>query len=432
MFFTYNNHNYNIIIGLKLKRRKLLKYGLLSSGGLAAAAFVAWYQLFDGPIHNPCRISLLPEQLKKHPLMRQAFSGIDFSQVWDPHFHLIGNGQSPGFDGKPTGSWITPKLTSWTSPTQRLQYHFYMDAACVDDARHADKIYVNNTNKLVKQLPAGIKFMLLAFDYLHDNQGRERRADSTFYIANEYAARVAKSYPRFEWIASVHPYRKDALDRLDWCKENGAKAIKWLPPAMNIDPSSNKCKRFYRKLVDLSLPLLSHAGEEKAVHSEELQQLANPLLLRTPLDEGVKVIIAHCASLGESKDIEQSHRPITSNFELFARLMNDESYQYNCLADISAINLINRETKVIKQIVENTEWHDRLLYASDYPLPGVMPLVSTKNLVSNDLIDIEHTEFLNQVRGHNAWLYDFLLKRLMRSSGVSFSPSVFHTRRHFS
>jgi len=421
-----------------LKRRKLLKYSLLTGGGLVAAGTVGWHQVFDGPLHNPCLLDQFPESLNNHPLMQQAFSGIDFTQLWDPHFHLIGNGLSDGFDGAPTGAWITPNLTSWSHPTQRLQYHFYMDAACVDDALHADKIYVDNANKLARQIPAGSKFMLLAFDYLHDNQGRAHQQSSTFYIPNEYAARVAHSSHRFEWIASVHPYREDALDQLDWCKENGAKAIKWLPPAMNIDPSSNKCKNYYRKLVDLNMPLLSHAGEEKAVHSEELQQLANPLLLRTPLDAGVKVIVAHCASLGNSIDLENSQRPLIANFDLFARLMNDDNYKQNCLADISAINLINRDIKVIKQIVENTDWHERLLYASDYPLPGVMPLISTKNLVKHGLIQAEYESFLNLVRIYNPWLYDFLLKRLMGSGGsrgsdgLSFSNAVFHTKRHFS
>jgi len=422
---------HNITIGHKLKRRKLLKSAIYTGAGLTAAATIAWHQIFDGPIHNPCRIDSLPSHLKTHSLMQQAFNEIDFSQVWDPHFHLIGNGLSAGFDGKKTGAWVTSKLTSGFSSLQRLQYYFYLDAACIDDALNADDIYVNNLTKLAAQLPEGGRFMLLAFDYLHDGSGIARKKDSTFYVPNEYAARVAQSSSRFEWVASVHPYRKDALDQLDWCKANGAKAVKWLPPAMNIDPSSSQCEKYYQKLTELNLPLLSHAGEEKAVHSKELQQLANPLLLRTPLDQGVKVIIAHCASLGSSADIDNGRRTLVSNFGLFTRLMNDDNYRQNCFADISAINLLNREINTIKQIVENTDWHDRLLYASDFPLPGVMPLISTKNLVKNNLLKAEYADFLNQVRSHNAWLYDFLSKRLMQSNGVAFPSAVFHTSRHF-
>jgi len=145
---------------------------------------------------------------------------------------------------------------------------------------------------------------------------------------------------------------------------------------MNIDPASPRIKGYYDKLVELGLPLLTHAGDEKAVHGEELQTLANPLKLRVPLEQGVKVIVAHCASLGKSKDLESTSGKEVSNFELFGRLMEDKQYQNNLLADISAINLINREMEEIQSLLSKRHWHDRLLYASDYPLPGVMPIIS--------------------------------------------------------
>ncbi len=363
--------------------------------------------------------------------MKQAFQGIDFNQLWDSHFHLLGNGLNLGHDGEATEIWLSPKMQSWLSPLQRIQYAFYLDAACLVKPEYADREFVLNLAKMVDQLPAGIRFMLLAFDLLHSEKGEPVQAQSTFYIPNQYANKIAKISESYEWIASVHPYRADALEQLEWCKANGAKAVKWLPPAMNIDPSSNKCDRYYQKLIELNLPLLTHAGDEKAVHSEQLQKLANPLHLRKPLDQGVKIIVAHCASLGENQDLDNPGKPNRSNFELFARLMNDANYQTNCFADISAINLINRDVSEVKQIVENTDWHERLLYASDFPLPGVMPIISSKKLAAYGLITRESVEFLNQVRSYSTWLYDFLSKRLMRSSGVSLSPQVFHTRRHF-
>ncbi|MCW8997733.1 MAG: hypothetical protein OQK04_03305, partial [Kangiellaceae bacterium] len=180
-----------------------------------------------------------------------------------------------------------------------------------------------------------------------------------------------------------------------------------------------------------NLPLLTHAGEEKAVHSEKLQKLANPLFLRKPLELGVKVIVAHCASLGTSQDIETNSAKQVSNFELFARLMNQSQYENNLMADISAVNLFNREITEIKQIVRNQHWHKRLLYASDYPLPGVMPIISSTNLASHGLIDQKLVPFLNQVRQHNSWLYDFLIKRFLRADSMAFTKDVFHTARHF-
>jgi len=414
-----------------LQRRQLLKYGLIGGAGLGLSATLGCQHFLESTLFNACKIASLPADLANNDYMLQAFEGIDLTQLWDSHFHLIGNGVSAGFDNKKTGIWLSPNMTSWMSPTQRIQYSFYMDAACIDDPKLADKAYVNNVLLLANQLPLGIKFMLLAFDYQYDDQGKINKAGSTFYVPNDYAARVANSSERFEWIASVHPYRDDALESLEWCSKNGAKAVKWLPPAMNIDPSSKKCEAFYQKLKELNLALLTHAGEEKAVHSEEMQTLANPLLLRKPLDMGVKVIIAHCASLGASEDLESPSKKLTSNFNLFARLMDDPNYQSNCIADISAINLINRESDEVSQIIERQDWHERLLFASDYPLPGVMPLISSKNLAKSGLLDEKYIAFVSEVRKHNSWLYDFLIKRLMSSNGIRFSNAVFETRKHF-
>ncbi len=414
-----------------MQRRRFLKFALGTTAVTVAIGSLAWYQHFDGPIFNQCLLTDIPTELTNHPLMQQAFHGIDFNQLWDSHFHLLGNGLNKGADGESTDVWLSPKMQSWLSPVQRIQYAFYLDAACLLEPEFADREFVLNLAKMTQQLPPGVRFMLLAFDYMHSENGEPVQSESTFYIPNQYAARVASSSESYEWIASIHPYRKDALDQLEWCKENGARAIKWLPPAMNIDPASARCDGFYQKLIELDLPLLTHAGDEKAVHSEQLQKLANPLLLRRPLDQGVKVIVAHCASLGSNKDLDTPSDGQRSNFELFSRLMNDPNYQQNCLADISAINLINRDVNEVKQIVENTDWHNRLLYASDFPLPGVVPIISSKKLAANGLIDAEAVDFLNQVRSYSSWLYDFLSKRFLRSNGSALSLQVFHTRRHF-
>jgi len=414
-----------------LHRRRFLKYALGTTAASVAAGSLAWFHHFDGPIFNQCLLTDIPDELTNHPLMIEAFEGIDFNQLWDSHFHLLGNGLNKGTDGQATNIWLSPKMQSWLSPVQRIQYSFYLDAACLLEPEFADREFVLNLAKMTQQIPDGIRFMLLAFDYMHNESGESVQSESTFYIPNQYAAKIAKLSKSYEWIASVHPYRKDALERLEWCKANGARAVKWLPPAMNIDPSSSRCDSFFKKLIELDMPLLTHAGDEKAVHSEQLQKLANPLLLRRPLDQGVKIIVAHCASLGSNDDLDNPTKSQRTNFELFSRLMNDSNYQQNCLADISAINLINRDVAEIKQIVENTDWHHRLLYASDFPLPGVVPIISSKKLAANDLIDVETIDFLNQVRRYSSWLYDFLSKRFLRSNGSVLSHQVFHTRRHF-
>src|SRR6185436_20991604 len=145
---------------------------------------------------------------------------------------------------------------------------------------------------------------------------------------NEVVARVARSRPdRFEWMASIHPFRPDAVEALETAKRDGARGVKWLPPAIGIDPASARCRPFYEALKRLDMPLLVHVGEERAVQGAEEAPFANPLKLRAPMDAGVRVIAAHCASMGASADLDANANidkaPKARNIDLFARLMGE-------------------------------------------------------------------------------------------------------------
>src|SRR5262249_54329782 len=154
--------------------------------------------------------------------------------------------------------------------------------------------------------PSGVKLMLLSFDHHHDGDGHLVPEGSDFHIPDRYAAAVAARWPgRFEWIASIHPYRTDAVEALEAARRTGAQAVKWLPNAMGIDPASPRCDRFYEALARTDTPLLSHAGEEAAVDSAAAQELGNPLRLRRALEHGVRVIVAHCATLGKGVDLDK-------------------------------------------------------------------------------------------------------------------------------
>lgn len=46
------------------------------------------------------------------------------------------------------------------------------------------------------------------------------------------------------------------------------------------------------------------------MEAEEAQRLGNPRLLRRPLDLGVKVIVAHAASLGQGSSRDWGDEPV--------------------------------------------------------------------------------------------------------------------------
>jgi len=191
---------------------------------------------------------------------------------------------------------------------------------------------------------------------------------------------------------------------------------------MGIDPSDERCDAFYQKMKELDLVLLSHGGEEKAVEASEDQRLGNPLLLRRALDHGVKVIVAHCAGLGNNQDLDRADRKATHNFALFLRLMSEKKYEGLVFGEISAMTQFNRLVnwigKPLHTILEREDLHERLVNGSDYPLPAVNALVRTRPLVKHGYITKEEREHLNEIYDYNPLLFDFALKRTMKLPGT--------------
>lgn len=234
------------------------------------------------------------------------------------------------------------------------------------------------------------------------------------------------------WIASVHPHRADATERLKAAREHGACAVKWLPSAMSIDPSAVRHRRFYRTMAELDLPLLTHAGEEKAVTGANEHDWVNPLLLREPLGEGVRVIVAHCATLGVARDLDHPLRGTAPAFELFARLMDDASLGARVRGDLSAITQVNRRVDDLRTLLARTDWHDRLLYGSDYPLPALRWLTSVPRLADAGLLERADVPALQRLQGLNPLAFDFALKRRLQWQGRRFASLAFEPMRSLS
>jgi predicted TIM-barrel fold metal-dependent hydrolase len=397
------------------RRQFLQRAGIL--GGLGLAGWSLWPQ---AGVLNPCRAGLPPE-LARHPLMQQVWSGIDPAKVWDVHTHLVGVGDAD------SGAWANPKMDSLWNPLQYIQKIFYMNAGCVHDAPgRIDASFVARLENLMDGFPGGAQILLFAFDWAHDEQGRPQRELSAFHVPNAYAARVALAHPtRMQWAASIHPYRKDALTALEQAVTDGARAMKWLPAAMGIDPGAVRCDAFYRALAKHNLPLITHAGHEAAVAGSARQEYGNPLKLHRALDLGVRVVVAHCASHGDDLDQTGKRRP---SFEIFANMM--DAALPGLYGDISAVTQFNR-AEVLKTLLARPEWHSRLLNGSDYPLPGILPLTSLNRLVKLNLLDADAKSFLNDLREHNPLLFDLALKRLLRYNGRNFPGAVFETRDFF-
>jgi len=358
-----------------------------------------------------------------------AWEGLNPERVWDAHAHLVGTGDSP------SGIYVNPKMDSLLNPTHSARRLFFLNAGCAYDLHggSVDRAYVRRLINLANGMRRGSKLLLFAFERAYGEDGKRRDELTSFHVPDGYAREVARENPRhFEWVASIHPYRADCVAALEAAKSDGARAVKWLPGAMGMDPASPLCDRFYAAAARLNLPVISHAGLERAVLGTETQDFGNPLRLRRALDAGVRVVVAHCASMGQDRDLDKGQNgPLVDSFLLFERLMQKKEYEKLLFGDVSAMTQINRAGPALAKVIEREEWHPRLLNGSDYPLPGVMPIFSVDYLVSLKLVQESAAPVLKEIRAHNPLLFDFVLKRHLRSNGKALSKTVFETRPFF-
>src|SRR6266550_2921333 len=360
-----------------------------------------------------------PEELRDNigakagDLIKRSFDDIDPARLLDYHTHVAGLGKGG------SGAFVNPKMLAWRHPFHRLKFNVYLSAGAVTDVEAADRQIVLRLASLISHIEDHGKHRLLAFDKNYNRDGTPNLAKTEFYVPNDYVFTLAEKHPDyFEPAISVNPYRPDALAELERGAKRVARMVKWLPNAMGINPADEQCDPFYQKMRELDLVLLSHGGEEKAVEAEEDQKLGNPLLLRRPLDHGVKVIIAHCAGLGDNEDLDDPQRKRWPNFDLFLRLMDEKRYEGLLFADISAMTQYNRAGRALTTILQREDLHERLVNGSDYPLPAINVVIRTGALVKQGYITREERACLNEIYDYNPLLFDFTLKRTIKLPGT--------------
>jgi len=354
------------------------------------------------------------KQSKKKPqwsnetqrLLESAFRGMD--QVYDYHLHLLGLGNDT------ENTWINPDILSIAHPIEYAKAKVFMNASGIRNKEKADRQYLEQLFRLVEGFPPHSKFCVFALDKCYEINGEVNLEDSKLYVSNDYVHRVCQRLPdRLIPVASIHPYRKDAVEQLEWCASKGFKMVKWMPATMGMDPSEPRCVPFYLKLKELDMVLLSHAGEEETVPVEKFQPLNNPLLFRLPLEVGVKVILAHCAGKGKGEDFDYKGKMV-DNHKLFFRMMDNPRYEGKLFGDVSALAQANRCGGPLKTVFERKEHHHRLIYGSDYPLPAVNTAISLKLLVKLGYLDAKEKEPLQEIYKYNPLLFSFVLFRRLR------------------
>ena len=357
-------------------------------------------------------------------LRAAAFSSPDPSSLRDVHTHVV------GLKNRFCQADINKNMLTWRFPIERIKALVYLSGSGLDDEKNAFAKYTNRLISLIDALPAHGKYHILGFDWHYLKGGERHEGKSTFYTSNECIEYLWKKRPDlFVPVISVHPYRKDAVARLDYWAGKGVRYIKWLPSAQGIDPSDPDNDNYYRTMIRNNMVLLSHVGEEKAVEAEQDQELANPLCFRRPLDMGLKIIMAHAGSLGKNRDVDKgANAGLVDNFDLFIRLFGEKRYRDNLFGEISGMTLHNRLqagdgedpplVKLMRRDGLRRQLATRFVNGSDYPLIAINIVIRTGTLVKLGLITAEEKSALNEIYRRNPLEFDYVLKRTLKLPGT--------------
>jgi len=237
-----------------------------------------------------------------------------------------------------------------------LRWKFGLDPAGEAFDSGIERTLVEQINEAV-ELDAAV---VLAFDAVYATDGQRDDRQTHLYISNDAVADLASRNPKVLFGASVHPYRKDAIQELERCIALGAVLVKWLPITQGIDPSDRRCFAFYEALAHHGIPLLSHTGGEAMLPN--VNSCADPALLMPALRRGVTVIAAHCGT--------PAFNGRQNYFDSWCRLALEHEHLYG---DTAALNL-PRRSAAYRRLLADSRLRAKVVHGSDWPVMPIPPL----------------------------------------------------------
>jgi uncharacterized protein len=266
------------------------------------------------------------------------------SKPVDVHVHVVGNGRGG------TGCWLRISRARSPLAALMLRHAGLPQHALRDDL---DRLYVDRLLELVRTSSLGA-VVILAQDRPYDDRGRPIEGAGSHYVPNDYVLRLGRQHQEFLPAVSIHPARQDAFEELERCLTGGAVMMKCLPNCQNINCSERRFTRFWERMAEAKLPLLAHTGGEHTLPILR-REFSNPRLLALPLECGVKVIAAHCATKSGLTDPEY--------FPVFTRMLGCFA---NLYGDNSAFTAPIRGRHA-RQCAHDLA--DRMIHGSDFPVP---------------------------------------------------------------
>ncbi len=319
------------------------------------------------------------------------------------HCHVIGNGtdlQNIDNDvylyAEDNQHWFTRMLANMIEADLEK-----MEADLNRDKMISTYEYFEVLYKLLGESKEIDGVVLLALDAVYSPETGELDKERTdLWVSNRYLSKkideLNKRFKnegkdkRFFFGASVSPNRKDWEAELDYViNQTKAVLIKWIPSTQHIKVMDERHRDFYTTLVKNNIPLLCHVGPEYSFpEGIRNKQLDNFKYLQRPLEYGVTVIAAHCAT----PVFPVIDPNVMKDFCKFMKDANTDG-KIRLWADTSALSLATR-LPLIPEILETfpSKW---LLHGTDFPIPidgwSHLPLV-TRDITPEEYIAIYKTK----------------------------------------
>ncbi|MBI5115522.1 amidohydrolase family protein [Candidatus Poribacteria bacterium] len=337
---------------------------------------------------------------------------------FDIHFHMLGNGKEItevdedvylGMDDN--HHWFTRILANLLDKELKL-----MGADFDKSGEISTCEYLAFTYGLLATSEEIDALVLLALDGVYED-GKLDKRKTDLMISNRFLSEKVKILnahlqaeddpkkreKRFFFGASVSPNRKEDDLRQELAfvlEETDAVLMKLIPSTQHIRLRNAGHKGFFEALRKAGMPLLCHVGPEysfpEGIQNKQLDHFRH---LEHPLDCGVTVIAAHCAT----PVFPVVDPNTTKDFLTFMKERNAGG-RTRLYADTSALSLATR-THLIPGIVKEfpPEW---LVHGSDFPIP----IDGWPHLpwVTHDMTPAEYTEI---VRTKNPLDRDVRIKR---------------------
>lgn len=273
--------------------------------------------------------------------------------VIDVHTHLAGVGHGG------TNCFIAPR--KFNSLFFRAMC-WQLGITRADRASRLDQAYLERLDEQAHSAAASgalDAIALFAHERIYTDAGEVQAAGQELFVPNEYVFACAERPAmrgRYLPVASVHPYRRDAVEETARWIERGAAALKWLPNSQGMDPRDRRCAPVFELLARKKVPLIVHTGGEHTVRVTR-PELGNPEVMRPALERGVSVIMAHSGT--KSGLFDSDWLP---QFCALARRYP------NCWGDTAAFCTPGR-TRWIARFLREEGVVEKLLHGSDYPVP---------------------------------------------------------------